>query len=404
MNGTADLPLVLSTQVADTTIGRAERSWWARWTRTTSSGRFLPAIDGLRCLAIMTVIMHHLGGYVAQRTPGLDYLEAKQSPLYRLIDIGNCGVQLFFVISGFILALPFAEQYLCRGKPVRLKQYFWRRVTRLHPPYLVNLVLLTLLLMLVKNQTWSELGPHLLASALYLHNLVYQSMSTVNGVAWSLEIEVQFYLLAPLLAQVYRIPQLVWRRGLLLLGATSVMLTKCAVGHGIDYPLAGSVFFYLDYFLCGLLLADWQAVLETDRPLSRAHGVVWDLVGLIAAMGCVVLPLNGTTWFLLPVALLPACAAVLRGPRLNRLLSQPVLVVIGGMCYTTYLYHFGVISLVGGQVAPWTSGMSYPAALAFQAAIVIPAILAVSSVLFILVEQPCMRWGRKPVQPVIQPA
>jgi peptidoglycan/LPS O-acetylase OafA/YrhL len=191
---------------------------------------------------------------------------------------------------------------------------------------------------------------------------------------------------------------------LLILVAAGVMLAKHATGRQVGYPLVGSVFYYLDYFLCGLLLADWHVTSQTSRPISRVRGLCWDLVGLIAAAGCIALPMNWATWYLLPIALLPACAAALRGPRLNRLLSQPLLVVIGGMCYTTYLYHFGVISLIGRFVAPWTTGLSYPAAFGLQAMVVVPAILAFSAIPFLLIEKPCMAWGRKPVQPALQPA
>ncbi|MBS0205658.1 MAG: acyltransferase [Planctomycetes bacterium] len=362
--------------------------------RTTSSGRFIPAIDGLRSLAIMAVIMHHLGGYVAQKTPGLNFEDARQTAVYRLINVGNCGVQLFFVISGFILALPFAEQRLRDGKPVRLKTYLWRRITRLHPPYLLNLAVMTVLLILIKHESWADLSPHLLASSFYLHNFVYHSMSSVNFVAWSLEIEVQFYLLAPLLTLVYVIPQTIVRRSLIAAAAASIMLLKWYGLMDGSYPLSGSLLYYLDYFLCGLLLADCQTLSRTPSLSSGAVGLAWDLSGLTAATGCLALVLNHGTWHLLPLALLPACLSVLRGPRLNRLFSLPLLVGIGGMCYTTYLYHFAVISLVGRFVAPWTTGGSYPMALALQSACTIPAILCFSAVLFVLVEKPCMTWGR----------
>ncbi len=64
-----------------------------------------------------------------------------------------------------------------------------------------------------------ELLPHLGASVLYIHNLVYGVWSTVNPVAWSLEIEVQFYLMAPLLCRVFLIESALVRRAVLVAGA-----------------------------------------------------------------------------------------------------------------------------------------------------------------------------------------
>lgn len=359
------------------------------FTRRTSSGRVIAAVDGLRSLAILAVVMHHLGGFVAQRTPGGDLETARKTVTYRLTNVGNYGVQLFFVISGFILSLPSAEQCFAKGKRVRLIDYLKRRAYRLHPPYLVNLAVLSLLLWCVKGEAWSEMAPHLLASALYVHNAIYRSMSTINGVAWSLEIEVQFCLLAPVLAMMYRVRPASLRRCLIGSSIAAVVLWKWSLGSSVSYPLSGCVAFYLDYFLAGLLLADFY-VNSSRRPSSGSAGILWNLLGLAAALAPVALVVNESLAVLLPLSLSILCGAALRAPLWNRFLSQPVFAAFGGMCYTTYLYHFGVISLVGRSIAPLTLGCSYPVALAWQAMFILPAILVVSSLLFVLVEKPFM--------------
>jgi peptidoglycan/LPS O-acetylase OafA/YrhL len=79
-----------------------KRSWLDGFRRITTSGEFIPEIDGLRFIAIALVITHHLALFVSiQRGQN-------EGPLSR----GQLGVELFFVISGFILAVPFAMQYL----------------------------------------------------------------------------------------------------------------------------------------------------------------------------------------------------------------------------------------------------------------------------------------------------
>src|SRR5690606_13995932 len=119
------------------------------------------------------------------------------------ISYGNYGVQLFFVISGFILALPFARHHLAGGRRVSIAGYFKRRALRLEPTYLINLAILHAAHVLIGaggvRADPGGLLPHLGVSAVYLHNMVYGESSAINGVAWSLEIEIQFYLLAPLL-------------------------------------------------------------------------------------------------------------------------------------------------------------------------------------------------------------
>ena len=59
--------------------------------------------------------------------------------------VGFRGVELFFVISGFILGLPFAAHYLKGAAPVSLRKYYLRRLTRLEPPYIVALLVLFIL-------------------------------------------------------------------------------------------------------------------------------------------------------------------------------------------------------------------------------------------------------------------
>jgi len=88
----------------------------SRFSRETSSGRFIPEMDGLRFAAITMVVLFHLNGYLVARWP-LHHsgLLPQSSWLAETALVGFRGVELFFVISGFILALPFASQHLAGG-------------------------------------------------------------------------------------------------------------------------------------------------------------------------------------------------------------------------------------------------------------------------------------------------
>src|SRR4051812_39015821 len=103
------------------------RSWLSGFRRITTTGEYIPEIDGLRFIAITCVVFLHLGTYVGNFG----------HPDIGIFSIGGKGVELFFVISGFVLATPFVRYRLAGGKPVRLKPYFLRRLTRLEPPYLL---------------------------------------------------------------------------------------------------------------------------------------------------------------------------------------------------------------------------------------------------------------------------
>ena len=113
----------------------------APYRRITSTGQFIPEIDGLRFLAIFSVYIYHLTGDVMRHSVSGYHQSVQSNGLFLVTQILNVGVPLFFVISGFILGLPFAESHRNLRKPVSLKKYFWRRVTRLEPPYFLCLLL-----------------------------------------------------------------------------------------------------------------------------------------------------------------------------------------------------------------------------------------------------------------------
>src|ERR1700682_3955677 len=95
-----------------------------RLRRITTSLAYRPEIDGIRFIAIFSVIIYHLAGDVLKHSPaGYD-----SSPhwLLRFTQNLNFGVQLFFVLSGYVLALPFAEHFLGGQPPRSLKSYLLR--------------------------------------------------------------------------------------------------------------------------------------------------------------------------------------------------------------------------------------------------------------------------------------
>src|SRR5664279_84410 len=100
-----------------------------KFTRVTSTGSYLPEIDGLRFLAISWVFLYHLNDYLIKNYHG-NGVKIFQT----VLGNGHLGVELFFVISGFVLSLPFAKYYFKQEKKVHLRQYFMRRLTRLEPP------------------------------------------------------------------------------------------------------------------------------------------------------------------------------------------------------------------------------------------------------------------------------
>lgn len=360
--------------------------------RVTSSGRFIPEIDGLRFIAIMSVILYHLNGYLWVKNPDAFVISPATELLNRVLNIGHIGVPLFFVVSGFILALPFASHSLQGKEPISLRAYYLRRLTRLEPPYLISLLLLFVLLVITKGGA-SELFPHFLASAAYLHNIIYSDGSSINYVAWSLEVEVQFYLMAPFLALLFKVRSTVTRRALMI-GIVCFLVFLLDIWPIEDRGRARlSLLSFGQFFMIGFLFADLYLSNPDKYDSRRQKGeILWDIISLIGWPLLLVLVVQGYyVHWLLPFYILLLYVAAFRSKWFRRLLSMPWITVIGGMCYSIYLLHFQIISAVGRITSKVQIENSYPLTLLLQCVLMTPVVIISSSVFYMLIEKPCMR-------------
>jgi len=365
--------------------------------RITSGGRYIAQIDGLRFVAIASVVLYHIPS-VLQDNLGI---RAPQGLAWAPVLNGSYGVFLFFAISGFILGLPFAQHALADGRPVCLKQYFTRRLTRLEPPYILAVLLYFILKVRVAHAySFHSLFPHLLATLSYTHNFIYGARSLVSGVTWSLELEVQFYILMPLLALVYRVKSY-WLRRAGLLGMM-FLLPLCAQLWPDSFIYRRTVVGVLQFFLTGLLLADLVAAGSLDwfgAPSMQSNRAGRQLLLDAVALPCwciVFLLSKSYVLLLLPPLLLVTYLAALRGLFFSKIFSNPILAISGGMCYSIYLYHYAVLVAVLGHL-PSLKGVPGPQAVMAGAVVGLPVVALISVVFFVLIERPCMErdWVRK---------
>lgn len=378
-------------------------AWLAqKLSRVTSTGELIPEIDGLRFLAIITVLLHHtMSIYLHEsrrstlevHSQSIWAAVSTQSWLVPLAYSGHFGVNLFFAISGFILALPFAKRSFEYRPAPNLKNYYLRRVTRIEPPYVICLVLFFFYQWQVRHFDPAALFPHLLASLGYAHGLIYGTHSTINSVAWSLEIEIQFYLLVPLLVKVFALRQAAIRRGLLLaLIAGGGWLSQYVIYPSGSQPLMLSLANFAHYFLVGFLLAD----LYLKGWFQAGRRSRWaDLLTLLAGAAIsAVLNTYGQYYFALPLLVLLLFLGCFLGTFSNALVRQRWIVIIGGMCYTFYLYHVPIVSgiLSNTRALMMTGG---PLWLDFlvQCLLVFPLVFVLCSIWFVVTEKPFMRWS-----------
>jgi peptidoglycan/LPS O-acetylase OafA/YrhL len=178
----------------------------------------LPALTGLRGLAALWVLMYHAWVYVTPQEILLD-LFGEPIQVHVFFSLGWAGVHLLFVLSGFLLTLPFARANAGMSSRPRIARYLLRRVARVFPAYYLQLFLLVVITLL----TSGLLLVNPTNAIQYLLMLFVPppvgigAPASVNGVWWTLPIELSFYLVLPLIAW------LADRRRKLLLVAVSLL-------------------------------------------------------------------------------------------------------------------------------------------------------------------------------------
>ena len=158
--------------------------------------RFYPGIDGLRALAAFLVLTFH----VAERS-GLNRADTASWVADYTSQFGRLGVSIFFAISGFLLYRPFVAAHLADEAAPALGGYFRRRFLRIFPAYWLALVGY---LLLASPQLRDSILDHLLLRISLLQGWSETLALSGVSVAWTLTIELTFYLVLPLYAWLVR--------------------------------------------------------------------------------------------------------------------------------------------------------------------------------------------------------
>jgi len=362
-----------------------------KFRRITTNQLYLPEIDGIRFLAIMLVILFHTHGYFMGKSQ-VKFLDNPDN--YNLFNTflyhGDIGVELFFVLSGFILCLPFAHHYINKGKDVSLKKYYLRRLTRLEPPYFIAITLIFILQLIAHTNPIGILVPHGLASFIYAHNLIYHHTPLLTVVAWSLEIEIQFYIFAPFLFRLLELRTVI-RRIILM-----VMIILLIVMQSLFPPTFLSIYGFAQYFLAGILLADLY-VSDVAADLFKKNGIV--IVGALSLIAIIYLPIKSysvsvaivfASKLFLPFLLCFFYYIILKNPIVKKVFSYKFVPIIGGMCYSIYLLHYTIISIFGKYTIGLRLTGYYLPNLFLQIILLGIPILIISSIFYLYVERPFM--------------
>jgi peptidoglycan/LPS O-acetylase OafA/YrhL len=166
----------------------------------SKSKNHIPVLDGIRGIAILAVLTFHINN-LSDNTYIFRPYHDLGGILPSILYFGESGVILFFLLSGFLLFLPYAKALLFDSSWPSIKRFYLRRIFRIIPGYYAALALMILFFHpeLLHRSNWYEIWQFL------TFRMEFSNSQQINGVFWTLAIEFQFYLLLPILALVFRV-------------------------------------------------------------------------------------------------------------------------------------------------------------------------------------------------------
>lgn len=386
-----------------------------------SSVPWLPAVEALRAVAASTVVAHHLytlSFFFVSPAYGAAHPQAK-FPGWRIVEgFGSWGVDLFFLLSGFLLC-----EYFWRPCRPSLRDYYRRRFFRIAPAYYVNVGLLFLFFAEHRLLFGASGARQVVANATFTHWLMPRTASSlnVNGALWTLSVEMLLYALMPLLA--YAVARRPVVGSLTLLGAglgyrayvalAGGGLAEAVFPAGVD-PDAGHIRLFLvrqfvgilPIFVIGVAARRMLSAQRLPAVLSAPHRRPSLLVLLALMLPSLLLLHLGVEkgndhhhwiWFVgwdasLAAALVPALLYAARPVEAPLRPAMSAATWVGRRSYGLYLWHFPVILSVYGR-GPMTRdpALTY---LPLRILLVVLISLGLATASYALVERPGIAAGR----------
>ena len=314
--------------------------------------RYIPAIDGLRAIAVISVILYHLG--------------------FKWIPGGFLGVDLFFVISGYVITRLLLDS-IQRSGGLDLKGFYIGRVRRLLPPLLFMLILTIIFVGVFAPDSIKRLlidTPFALTGLMnwwlvFKHQDYFESFGRPPLLqhTWSLGVEIQFYLFWPLLLLFvlkFFGKKVIPTAALLIATFSGIALFLASIRADLSSNQSVShVYFGTDTHSVGLFLGSALAVSWIPQNLSpniekRAQDFI-DFVGVFGLLGLLasflLIQESDPTSYRVAFPLLGifGCAIIMSvvhpASRFAPILQHPTMVWIGERSYAIYLWHWIVFQL-----------------------------------------------------------
>lgn len=315
---------------------------------------YRPEINGLRALAVLPVMLFHAG--------------------YNTFQGGYLGVDIFFVISGYLITTIIMND-LSKGR-FGVIDFYDRRARRLMPAlFFVLICTIPMAWLWLPPIEMREFALSLITSVTSTSNIFFWAKNDYFGAAvehkplihtWSLSVEQQFYLLYPFLMLV------IWKlkRGTIFASIALLALASLGLAQWMVYAYPNAAFFFLPTRLWELLIGALCAlVLLNNTPSKNKFHDLFGLIGLLLIAGSI-LSFDASSRVPGITGLVPAvgtCLIILyahKGTFVQRLLSAKYLVGIGLISYSAYLWHQPIfIFLRRSEIVDLDSLYAYPIAI-----------------------------------------
>ena len=315
-------PSAASVAPSRSAVASLDRVFTSLRTFGFGSQRSIPSLDGLRAISIFFVLIAHL--------TGTRHFPVALEPLGKL---GELGVRVFFVISGYLITSILLKELGSKGD-ISLARFYFRRALRLFPAayFLIGIVALLAAKQIVQLERWD------LAFALTYGMNYYNARGWPLGHLWSLAVEEQFYLLWPLTLKTlgpWRARRLLF--GLILL-APLLRLTSPLVGPAFNFVI------WSDALATGCLLALARNELAGNSIYARLLASRWFFLVPLGALAANYTPSTKVYWLVsetvMNVAIALCADWAMRNTEgaVGRFLNLPAVVFLGVLSYSLYLW------------------------------------------------------------------
>ena len=335
-------------------MSEAETGGRATISSAARASDYVPALTGLRGVAAGWVLLFHLWQFSGSPVLAI-HVAHRVFDFTPLVACGFLGVDLFFGLSGFLLALPFHRAALAQAPMPSLGTFWIRRCRRVLPAYYVQLAIIVAAMLAIGETR--ALGPANLIGHVFLVQNFVPTRETLNGVYWTMPIEWDFYAVLPLLALAlaHCRKSLVTLVVLALAVAFRLLCYRAALdpqwARYFDYGWIVQLPARLDEFFFGVLGAMVYVRKAPSANLAKGFvllgmaGIVVGMVALTVVGNYLLTPqmpwlLLHFTWIGLAFGLLVLGAAAAPSWFRGRVLAW-----LGLISYSLYLWHYPLLQV-----------------------------------------------------------